>query len=184
MKFKSMILVPALTAVIAWTTTVLAGPPAQSGIVTRDEAEDFGIIVDQEAGLILITGIDPVEFCAGNTDSDGLPNIIVDIPSDPERLARFVRGEGQTSVWDFVQFNCDMFNALQPVAVGMAVTNYTDNDFNLAPTPNANAFGFTVNGTLYDPITSEPKHLNAVWQGLINKQQGIFSSKLQRIKLK
>ena len=39
----------------------VAGPPAQSGVVVRFEAEDFATIVDQEAGLIAVFGFDPVE---------------------------------------------------------------------------------------------------------------------------
>jgi hypothetical protein len=147
-----------------------AGPPAQSGVVVRFEAPDFGIIVDQKAGLIAVLGFDPVEFCSGVGNNDMVAVMLVDIQADAARIAIFAKGEYRTSVWDFVEFDCDQFLLEMPLAVGMATVKLTDNDFLVSSAPNSNAYGFSAHGTLHDPLTWAPMRLTGVFRAIWDKE--------------
>lgn len=150
----------------------VAGPPAQSGVVVRFEAPDFGVIVDQQAGLIAVFGFDPVEACSGPGPivNDIVQVMLVDIQADPERIAIFAKGEYRTTVWDFVEFDCDQFLGELPLAVGMATLKSTDNDFFVSSGPNSNAYGFSAQGTLHDPVTGAPLRLSAVFRAIWDKE--------------
>ena len=150
----------------------VAGPPAQSGVVVRFEAEDFGVIVDQQAGLIAVLGFDPVEACSGPGPivNDMVEVMLVDIQSDPARIAIFAKGEYRATVWDFVEFDCDQFLGELPLAVGIATVKTTDNDFLLSSAPNNNAYGFSANGTLHDPVTGAPLRLTGVFRAMWDKE--------------
>lgn len=163
----------ALAAVIMLISAgAVAGPPAQSGVVVRFEAEDFGVIVDQEAGLIAVLGFDPVASCSGSGPivNDIVEVMLVDIQADPARIAIFAEGEYVTTVWDFVEFDCDQFLGELPLAVGMATVRLTDNDFFLSSAPNKNAYGFSAHGTLLDPATGAPLRLAGVFRAIWDKE--------------
>ena len=149
-----------------------AGPPAQSGVVARFEAPDFGVIVDQKAGLIAVFGFDPVEACSdpGPIVNDMVEVMLVDIQADPARIAIFAKGEYRTTVWDFVEFDCDQFLGELPLAVGMATLKSTDNDFFVSSAPNSNAYGFSAHGTLHDPLTGAPMRLTGVFRAIWDKE--------------
>jgi hypothetical protein len=163
-------------ALVAVTVLVsagaIAGPPAQSGVVVRFEAEDFATIVDQEAGLIAVLGFDPVEACSGPGPivNDIVEVMLVDIQADPARIAIFAKGEYQTTVWDFVEFDCDRFLGELPLAAGMATVKLTDNDFFLSSAPNNNAYGFSAHGTLHDPVTGAPLRMTGVFRAIWDKE--------------
>ena len=164
---KALVAVTMLISAVA-----IAGPPAQSGVVVRFEAEDFATIVDQEAGLIAVLGFDPVEACSGPGPivNDIVEVMLVDIQADPERIAVFAKGEYRTTVWDFVEFDCDQFLGELPLAEGMATVKLTDNDFSVSSAPNNNAYGFSAHGTLYDPVTGAPLQLAAVFRAMWDKE--------------
>ena len=150
----------------------VAGPPAQSGVVVRFEAEDFATIVDQEAGLIAVFGFDPVEACSGPGPivNDIVEVMLVDIQADPARIAIFAEGEYRTTVWDFVEFDCDRFLGELPLAVGIATLKYTDNDFTLSSAVNNNAYGVSAHGTLHDPVTGAPLRMTGVFRAIWDKE--------------
>lgn len=149
----------------------LAGPPAQSGVVIRFENEDFGVIVDQQAGLIAVLGFNPVQACSGDPIVNDVVEVMaVGIQADPERIAVFAKGEYRTTVWDFVEFDCDQFLGELPLAEGMATVKLTDNDFSVSSAPNNNAYGFSAHGTLYDPVTGAPLQLAAVFRAMWDKE--------------
>ena len=89
---------------------------------------------------------------------------------DPERIAIFAKGEYRTTVWDFVEFDCDQFLGELPLAVGMATLKSTDNDFFVSSGPNSNAYGFSAQGTLHDPVTGAPLRLSAVFRAIWDKE--------------
>ena len=149
----------------------LAGPPAQSGVVVRFENEDFGVIVDQQAGLIAVMGFSPVQACSGDPIVNDMVEVMaVGIQADPERIAVFAKGEYGTTVWDFVEFDCNQFLGELPLAEGMATVKLTDNDFSVSSAPNNNAYGFSAHGTLYDPVTGAPLQLAAVFRAMWDKE--------------
>ncbi|KPK12885.1 MAG: hypothetical protein AMJ68_00440 [Acidithiobacillales bacterium SG8_45] len=162
---KALVAVTMLISAVA-----IAGPPAQSGVVERFEAPDFGVIVDQKAGVIAVLGFDPVEFCSGAVDNDIVAAMLVDIQADPSRIAIFAKGEYRTSVWDFVEFDCGQFLGELPLAVGMATVKLTDNDFFVSSAPNSNAYGFSAQGTLHDAVTGAPRRLTGVFRAIWDKE--------------
>lgn len=166
------------------SAAAFAGPPAQSGVVIRFDSPDFGAIVDQEAGLIAILGFDPVEFCSGAGNNDTVAVMLVDIQADPVRIAIFAKGEYRTSVWDFVEFDCDRFLLEMPLAVGMATAKTTDNDFLVSPAPNNNAYGFSAHGTLHDPVTGAPIRLAGIFRALWDKEADEAIVKTSKVTLR
>jgi hypothetical protein len=150
----------------------VAGPPGQSGVVVRFEAPDFAVIVDQEAGLIAVMGFNPVDACSGPGPivNDIVEVMLVDIQADPSRIAIFAKGEYQTTVWDFVEFDCDQFLGELPLAAGVATVKTTDNDFFISSAPNSNAYGFSAHGTLYDSVTGAPMRLTGVFRAIWDKE--------------
>jgi hypothetical protein len=52
----------------------------------------------------------------------------------------------------------------------MATVKTTDNDFLLSSAPNNNAYGFSANGTLHDPVTGAPLRLTGVFRAMWDKE--------------
>ncbi len=164
----------------------VAGPPAQSGVVARFQAPDFGVIVDQKAGLIAVLGFDPVESCSGPGPivNDMVEVMLVDIQANPARIAIFAKGEYRTTVWDFVEFDCDQFLGELPLAVGTATVKLTDNDFFLSSAPNNNAYGFSAHGTLHNPVTGAPLQLTGVFRAIWDKEANEAIVKKSKVSLR
>jgi hypothetical protein len=184
MRIRKLASAPLFAVAMLLSAAAPASPPAQSGVVTREDVPDAGFIVDHKAGLLTVVGIDPVEFCMGMGDFDLLTFMTVDVQSDPERIALFAKGEMRASVWDFVEFNCDLFEVAQPLATGMAMIQSTDNDFNIASTPNSNAYGFSARGMLIATDTGKRMHLNAVYRAIWDKDAGEALVKNSKVTLR
>jgi hypothetical protein len=134
-------------------TAVYAGPPAESGVVLRENDIWGYVLVDQEAGLLLAAGFDPRELCADNFNLDVVTALAVYVPP-PKDGHGLILGEVRASVWDFAQFNCDFFLAMSPLAEGMASIMF-------GQTNGFKNYRHTYKGMLYDPMTNEPIRMHA-----------------------
>ena len=134
---------------IGLTCIAYADPPPFSGIVTRGEDTVAVTWVDAEAGLRVIVGADMDEFCAGNEYAGLIAYQDVNLPS-----GRVVSNSGaimQTTVWDFLNFDCALFTTIDPVASGYARVRYVDNDLTGSVVNNTNSWTFMAQGKLEDP---------------------------------
>lgn len=114
---------PAPTAVANFDEV---GPPAESGIVTRDGFPVAYTWVDFDTGLRVIVGADMDEFCAGLNNFDIIP--YQDVNLADARVITLGKGDIQTTVWDFLDFDCALFTTSEPVAYGRSKFMEVDND--------------------------------------------------------
>ena len=139
---------------LALTGSVLAEPPASSGIVTRGFYHWAYVDVDIESGLLSILGVDIVQWCNDGAPFDAFFYSDRDL-QDGLRLITNEKAYVQAAVWPFAEFNCELFYTNEPLATGMAYYRMHDNDlFGLRycdAKNNMNAFGHRADGTLYSP---------------------------------
>ena len=146
----------------------LAEPPDSAGIVTRGDYTWADFYVDEESGLLVVLGVDIEDWCAAEVPFDVI-YYSDKFLSNPPRINTLEKADVTTSVWDFTEFDCDLFTSVDPLATGIARLLYHDNDlfapWNCELKNNANAFGLKVNGTLYSP-SGEAMQFNMKWWGL------------------
>ena len=169
----------------ALTGSVLAEPPASSGIVTRDFYNWAYVDVDIEAGLLSILGVDIVQWCTDGAPFDAFFYSDKNL-QDGFRLNTTEKAYVQATVWPFTEFDCELFYANEPLATGMAYYRLHDNDlFGLRycdEKNNMNAFGYRANGTLYTP-SGEAKQLSMQTWGLFDCDTVSFPVFETKIKL-
>lgn len=124
------------------------GPPEFSGIVVRGET-DIGLVWgDQKTGLMVAIGFDPLEYCSGIENFDLISYTDKWLPNG-RPLVTVEKGDDlRTSIWPFLDFDCELFASMDPLAVGTSDLVATDNDF-FGASPddsNANAWGFRAHG--------------------------------------
>lgn len=134
---------------ISLSCLVFADPPPFSGVVIRDEAPFAISWIDPEAGLRVIIGADMDEFCADTFNFDLIAFQDVNLPSG--RIVSNMSAIMQTTVWDFLEFDCAMFTTIDPVASGFAKLRGLDNDLTGSVVNNTNAWTWMVHGKLEDP---------------------------------
>lgn len=127
--------------------------PDASGIVVRDEFPVAFTWVDTKAGTRVTIGVDVFEFCAGIINFDFVPYQDVLLPEDRPLLTLGLGDDMRTTVWPFLDFDCDLFTTVTPLAHGVSDLVHTDNDlFGAQPDDNnANAWGFMAHGILASP---------------------------------
>lgn len=152
-------------------TFTFENAPPFSGIIERSEIPTAFTWIDFKSGLRVIVGADMDEFCAGTINFDLV--WYQDI-YNPTRLLGQGQGEVQTTVWDFLEFDCALFTTVPPVASGVAHFINTDNDFDgVGEDDNfANAWTLRANGTLYYSDGGAPAQLNAFQKQLFGANTG------------
>ena len=137
------------TVLMSISCIAVADPPPFSGIVVRDDFNDAYTWIDPEAGLRVIVGADVDEFCAGNINFDLMAFQDVNLPFG--RTVSNFGGLVQTTVWDFLEFDCNLFTTIDPVASGLARFRWVDNDLWASDNNNSYAWTLMVHGRLEDP---------------------------------
>ena len=176
---RILIIFTVLAGLIFSTSVALAnfsnGPENPGPIVFRGQTE-FGVFyADYKEGLIALHGADVVEYCQN-------PDILFPIvdfqdilsPSDTDRIITLIHGDDvPTSVWPFVDFDCELFLSEQPIATGTVDLVATDNDvfaFFSHEIPNMNAFTLKAHGKLAwtngeGGVARFNGHSNCIWDG-------------------
>ena len=162
-----------LLSALLYSGLISAGPPPASGVVIRDEVEVGLTWVDFDSGLRVILGADIVEFCSGIVDFDVVYRQSVEPPIGENWVIERLHGEVRALVFDFLDFDCELFLNNEPIAAGYAMLTATDNDLNVAGPPNANAWGYMAHGDVYAPDGVELA-LSAVVRNLYLKKQDVF----------
>jgi hypothetical protein len=176
--FRLIVLSLAIVGIFALSLqTAFADPsngPANPGPIVMRYDGDIGIFQAYEGnGISAIYGGDVVEFClTGDTEFDLVHIQDVAVPEDANRIVELIHGyDVNTTVWPFVEFDCDLFTSTEPLAAGAVDMRQTDNDLLVFLNPdnvNANAFGYMVHGRVYDKYGTR-MNLNAfyraVWDG-------------------
>lgn len=151
---RAGVAVVVLAVGLAMGMPAAADPPANSGpIVIRTDDEAAWFLPEEEAGMSVALGWDPLEFCGGTVEFDVLSLQEISVPEDANRLIDLLKGEVRTSVWPFIVFDCGLFTTVEPLATGYSDLVSTDNDLRVFLNPdniNANAFGLVAHGALYD----------------------------------
>lgn len=160
---------------LLYSGLVAADPPPASGVVIRDEAEVGVTWVDFDSGLRVILGADIVEFCSGIIDFDVVNSQSVEPPVGEDWIIERLYGEVRAQVFDFLDFDCDLFVNNEPVAAGYVMLTTTDNDLFQSGPPNANAWGWMAHGAVYSP-DGDVFALSAILRNLYLKKQGRFHS--------
>lgn len=142
-----------------------------SGIVVRDEIPAAFTWVDFDSGLRVIVGADLDEFCAGNLNFDLVE--ITDKVQASGRIVSLLKGTVQTTVWDFLDFDCALFTTIDPVASGDAKLRSTDNDLDgTGPDDrNTNAWGLMAHGRL-ENTEGDRMSLNAFIRWVFGNNSG------------
>ena len=122
------------------------GPPPVSGIVVRDGIPSAWTWVDTDTGLRVVVGADMDDFCAGIIDFDVVD--FQDATLSSGRIIDLGKGMMTTSVWDFLDFDCALFNTSDPVAYGRSRLLTVDNDLQGTVVNNTNTWGFMAQGRL------------------------------------
>lgn len=130
------------------TTLEKTGPPMEAGIVYRGTSAVGLTWVDVEAGLRVIVGADMSEFCDGIINFDPLDFQDVNLPGG--RLVTNTSATTQTTVWDFLEFDCALFTSMDPVASGESSLRGVDNDVAGSVISNTNTWGWSAQGKLLD----------------------------------
>jgi hypothetical protein len=80
----------------------------------------------------------------------------------------------RTTVWDFLDFDCDLFTTVPPVASGVADLIITDNAYlGVGPDDNfANSWQFHAKGILYYSDGGAPARLSAFIKQLYGENPG------------
>jgi hypothetical protein len=178
MRYLRFILLPLLLIACTETQAPLndtpqfnaANPPAESGIVVRDDLPIAGTWIDVKAELRVVVGADMLEFCAGIIDFDLVPHHMVFLPGG--RDVFLYKGPMYTTVWPFLDFDCDLFTTVTPLAAGYADVVNTDNDPFSADANTANPYGFMAHGTLTRPSGEDALfsgHWRALWDYDLNE---------------
>ncbi|HEX9974374.1 MAG TPA: hypothetical protein VGD14_20055 [bacterium] len=122
--------------------------------IIRYQYSGYWTFVDNDAGLRLILGVNPLDVCNGTDTYDLYDVKDVFLPNkDPNlwpRIIDQVKGDNVTaSVWPFTALDCGLFTTTSPIA-GNVDFIYTDNDIfsYMRNNKNANAFSFKAHGTL------------------------------------
>ena len=149
-----------------------------AGIVRYEQENAFGFI-DYDEHLIIVLGINDMQnFCNGTGGMDIFKFKELLLPNADPELRRMVMSikafDVTASVYqadEWPEYFCDFTLSHQPIAVGPANFNYTDNDVNAwwQDNPNANAFGYKANGSLVGP-TGQRYNFNffyrVAWDGV------------------
>jgi len=143
-----------------------ANAPAESGIVVRGETPVGVTWVDLDSGLRVVLGADMDEFCAGIVNFELIAFQDANLPTG--RIVSVATGEVQTRVWDFLDFDCDLFTTIAPVAAGSANLQNNDNDLQGSAVNNTNTWGWTANGMLEWTADGSPARFN----GFVRQQFG------------
>lgn len=124
------------------------GPPPASGIITREGKPVAYTWVDSDTGMRIVVGADMNEFCSGFNNFDIVPYHEANLPDG--RLVSLGKGALQTTVWDFLVFDCALFTTEEPVASGRANFMEVDNDlFGIADgDKNTNTWAYSARGRL------------------------------------
>lgn len=132
---------------VAATQDIAAmSPPVQSGVVFRGEFP-YGVTwVDSDAGLRIAYGFDLVTLCQGTQEFDLLSFQEPRLPLG--RTVNRVKGEGQTTVWAFTDFDCGRFTTEAPLASGTSLLDGGSNDLFITGEDNARYFRLQARGTL------------------------------------
>jgi len=145
--------------------------PPFSGIIERAEFPAAFTWVDFKSGLRVTIGVDMLEYCDGiiNFDLVWWQDIY-----NPTRLLGQAQGELQAAVWDFLDFDCELFTTVPPVASGDAYFRIQDNsEYGVGEDDNfANSWNFHANGTLYYSDGGAPAQLNAFLKQLYGENSG------------
>jgi len=169
------LLVSCALAVVAYAAN--AGPPATSGIVTRDGYFFARFFVDEASGMSAVVGTDIVAFCSGSADFTFISYSDKDI-QEGLRLSTLEKGEDLfASVWGFAEFNCERFLTELPLATGLVDYRMHDNDlFGLRFCEiknNMNAWGWSFHGTVYTPF-GDKRQLSGHFWGLFDCDTNTF----------
>ena len=155
MKRFALVLLVALFSSVA-----TAGPPEESGVVSRGTTEVFFVFVDWDAGLLATLGTDPPDFCIGAGDFDFVAWQDMNMP-DGMRWATINKGSNVRAyvydLWAFVghyENLCEGVLAGElPLATGYVNYRYQDNDYaggeNCEFKENFVSFGWSFAGPLY-----------------------------------
>jgi hypothetical protein len=135
---------PSPTQVTSVTDKV--GPPTEAGIIMRGESPVGLTWVDTDFGLRVVIGADMDEFCAGIVDFDLVSYQDANLPDG--RIVSNMVGAMQTRVWDFLEFDCDLFTSIPPIAVVTAMLKGVDNDLEGTVVHNTNTWGWMAQGSL------------------------------------
>ncbi len=129
-----------------------ADPPPTSGIVVRYDGL-LGGWYQCDDGLCAMYGFDVPSLCSGgspNYDVVSFQDITLPQYEDELRVIRHIHGDVQTFVYPLDQFILGCPAAPFYAAAGTTHLNWTDNDVFAAGPHNANAWGWTTQGFLYD----------------------------------
>jgi len=145
--------------------------PPFSGIIERAEFPAAWTWIDSKSGLRLTIGLDMLEYCGGTINFDLIwwQDIY-----NPTRLLGQAQGELQAAVWDFLEFDCELFTTVPPVASGDAYLRIQDNaEIGVGEDDNfTNSWQFHANGTLYYSDGGAPAQLNAFNKLLFSNNSG------------
>lgn len=171
MKIKRLASAAILTAALLSSGPIAADPPADSGTVTRGQEALAFTWVDFDSGLRIIIGADIDEFCGGVNNFDLVDFMRVE--PQPERVIERLSGDVQTTVWDFLDFDCALFTTLEPVASGQARLRATDNDlFGIGDDDrHTNSWGLMAHGKLEDSFGTD-MNLNAFLRQVFGNPSG------------
>ena len=146
--------------------------PPFSGIIERAEFPSAYSWVDFKSGLRLTIGLDMLEYCDGTINFDLI--WYKDI-YNPSRWLGQGQGEDlQTDVWPFLEFDCELFTTVPPLASGVAYFRSMDNAYDgVGEDDNfTNSWGGHANGTLYYSDGGAPAQLNAFIKQQYGENQG------------
>ncbi|MCZ6756487.1 MAG: hypothetical protein O7E49_14355 [Gemmatimonadetes bacterium] len=162
----------ATTAIVPSVFNSDNAPPASGPFLVRGQTGFAVFYVDFEDGMLVVLGIDIVQFCTSGAPFDIVAFQNISVPEDANRVNQLIHGDDlTTSVWPLFGFNCGLFTSTAPLASGTSDLISTDNDifiFNNPDSRNANAFGFRAHGQLTDPSGRRRMfsgHCNVSWDG-------------------
>lgn len=158
-----------LLVTVAVASPVGAEPPEQSGPYVFRHGDVYGLFfADSYEGLSMTIGVDPVEFCAGNTNFDFVRVQDITVPEDATRINRTVTGlDLRAAIWPFTAPDCALFTTVQPVGEGTVDVKHTDNDVTVFLNPdnyNYNTYGFRAHG-LFGAGHPVLGRQNCLWDG-------------------
>jgi hypothetical protein len=145
--------------------------PPFSGIIERAEFPAAYSWVDFKSGLRLTLGFDVFEYCDGTINFDLV--WFQDI-YNPSRWLGQAQGEMQAAVWDFLDFDCELFTTVPPVASGVADFINTDNSWEGVGEDDqfTNSWNLHAKGTLSYSDGGAPAQLNAFLKQLFGENPG------------
>jgi hypothetical protein len=144
---------------VLFSGTATAGPPENSGVVSRGTTEILLVFVDEDAGPLATLGVDPGEFCIGSGELDVVAWQDMSMPNGL-RWATINRGSN-VRAWvyrlsAFVPYEsiCEaVLSGVLPLASGEVNYRMQDNDYagneNCEFKENFNSYGHSFAGPLY-----------------------------------